>query len=146
MKEEILLFMVMLVTIGAMAFFTGFFAGSIDSESALRFLSAISKISATLLGMFIAGFLFLLGRLPPRVTTKIVSKYDFVASFLLFTIAVLHSLTSMLTIKQNTSVDFLSPVGFLLYFGPLCWMIGGIVLVALFTWKLYINRSEIPEK
>ena len=142
MKKEFLAYFAIFLLVLSVLLLVRLLGGSVDAKSALSFLNVIAKISATLLGMFSAGFLFLLGTLSPRDIREIMSKSDFAASFLLFSVAILHSLMSMLTIDQDTTVNFLTLENVILYFLPFWWMIAGILVLAFFVWKLYVKRLE----
>lgn len=118
-----------------------FFGKHIDSTLALQFLSVIAKISASLLGMFTAGFLFLLASLSPTEIRRIMSKADFIASFLLFATAIVHSLVSMLSVERTSFIDLGTPVGFLILFMPFWWMLSAIFILAIFIYFLYVART-----
>jgi len=116
------------------------FGKPIDPASALSFLSTIAEISATILSIFSAASLFMM-ELSPGAIRRVMSKGDFVASFLLFTLAIIHSLASILTIEKDTPVDLRTFNGHILIFLPLMWMISAIIIVGFFIWKLYVKRT-----
>ena len=138
MNGRVPLFFVMLAVMGVATFLISFVVRNVDSNSLLGFMSVIAKISATFLGMFIAGFLFLLGS--STDVREAVSIGDLIASFVLFSLAILHSLISMLTIIRDTSVDLLVPTSWILYIAPLCWMIGAIFVLSILVWNLYVEK------
>ena len=130
-------------------FLTGFIIGTIfhifgkpvDAASALSFLGAIAEISATILSIFSAAALFLMER-SPGATRKVMSKGDFIAGFILFTLAILHSLASILTIEKDTPVDLRTFNGDILIFLPLMWMTSAIIIVGFFIWKLTLKEPK----
>jgi len=69
-------------------------------------------------------------------------KGDFVSAFVLFTLAILHSLASILTIEKDMLVDLRTFNGDILIFLPLMWMTSGIVIVGFFIWKLTLKEPK----
>jgi hypothetical protein len=117
------------------------FGKPISAESALAFLSSIANISAAILGIFSAAALFLMERSPIAVR-RVMPKGDFVSAFVLFALAILHSLASILTIDKDTSVDLRTSSGDILIFLPLMWMTSAIVIVGFFIWKLSLEEPK----
>jgi len=136
-SELITLFLIGFV----MGTFFHIFGKPIDAESALTFLNAIAEISATILSIFSAAALFLIERSPAAIR-KVMSKGDFVAGFILFTLAILHSLASILTIEKDTPVDLRTFNGDILIFLPLMWMTSAIIVVGFFVWKLTLKEPK----
>lgn len=122
--------------VGTLFYFVG---KLIDATSALSFLGTIAQMSATIFSIFSAALLFLLKDSSGEVR-EIISKGDLIASYLLFTLAIFHSLLSILSIEPNAPVDLRTPYGFILVILPLWWMTAAILIVALFIWKLYVRR------
>ena len=121
------------------------FGKPIAAETAVTFLTSIAEISATIFSIFFAAALLLVGR-SQSVIFRILSKRDFVAGSFLFTLAILHSLISILTIEQGTVIDLSSFDALILVIFPLMWMIYSIVVVSFFLWKLALNENEPKRK
>jgi hypothetical protein len=117
------------------------FGKPISAESALAFSSSIAEISAAILGIFSAAALFLMERSPVAIR-KVMPRGDFVLAFVLFTLAILHSLASILTIEKDMLVDLRTFNGDILIFLPLMWMTSGIVVVGFFIWKLTLEKPK----
>jgi len=115
------------------------FGKPINAESALAFLSSIAEISAAILGIFSAAALILIER-SPKAIRKVMPKGDFVSAFILFTLAILHSLASILTVEKDTFIDLRTFHGDILIFLPLIWMTSAIIIVGFFIWKLTQRR------
>ena len=116
------------------------FGRSINPTFAMGFLSTIAQISATLLGIFYAAFLFLIG-LNKEDIRNVMDKGDFIASFLLFTIAIVHSLISILVMEPDQPIALGTPLGSFMILAPLFWMIAAILMIGIFLWHLFIRRA-----
>jgi hypothetical protein len=119
----------------------GVFGKTIPAETALTFLSSIAEISATMLSIFFAAALLLIGRSVESIR-EVISKSDFVAGSVLFTSAILHSLISILSIEGGTFIDLRTYDAALLVVMPLNWMIFAIVVVCFFIWKLMFMEPK----
>jgi len=73
---------------------------------------------------------------------KVMSRGDFVSAFVLFALAILHSLVSILTIEKDTPVDLRTSSRDILIFLPLMWMTSAIVIVGFFIWKLTLEEPK----
>ena len=119
----------------------GAFGKPIASETAVTFLTLIAEISATVLSIFFAAALLLVGRSELAIR-RIMSIKDFVAGSFLFTVAILHSLISILCIETGVVIDLRTNEALILVIFPLMWMIFSIVVVSFFLWKLALNESQ----
>jgi hypothetical protein len=119
----------------------GVFGKSIAAETALTFLGAITDISATMLSIFFAAALLLMGRSQETIR-KLMSKSDFIAGTVLFTSAILHSLISILAIEPDVLIDLRTFDATFLVVMPLNWMIFAIVVVCFFIWKLMFTEPQ----
>ena len=117
------------------------FGKSVASETAVAFLTSIAEISATILSIFFAAALLLVGRSPSAIR-RIMSKKDFAAGAFLFTLAILHSLISILTIETDAVIDLRTYDALVLVVFPLMSMIFSLVVVSFFLWKLALNDSK----
>jgi len=117
------------------------FGKPISAESALAFLSSIAEISSAILGIFSAAALFLMERSPVAIR-KVMRKGDFVSAFVLFTLAILHSLASILIIEKDSLIDLRTSSGDILIFLPLMWMTSAIIIVGFFIWKLTLEEPK----
>jgi hypothetical protein len=117
------------------------FGKPVSADSALTFLSSIAGISAGILSIFSAVALFLMER-SPIARRKVMPKGDFISAFILFTLAILHSLAGILAIEPDTLVDLRTLNGDLLLFLPLMWMISAIVVVGFFIWKVSLDEAQ----
>ena len=121
------------------------FGKPVAAETAVTFLSLITEISATTLSLFFAAALLLVGRSQSAIR-RIMSKKDFAAGAFLFTLAILHSLLSILTIETDAIIDLRTFDALVLVIFPLMWMIFSIVVVSFFLWKLALNDSKPDRK
>lgn len=119
----------------------GVFGKPIPAETALTFLSSITDISATMLSIFFAAALLLIGRSQESIR-QVISKRDFIAGSGLFTSAILHSLISILSIEAGTLIDLRTFDAALLVVMPINWMIFAIVVVCFFIWKMMFQEPQ----
>jgi hypothetical protein len=117
------------------------FGKPVTAETAVTFLTSIAEISATIFSLFFAAALLLVGRSESAIL-RVMSKKDFVAGSFLFTLAILHSLISILTIEAGAIIDLRTFDALVLVIFPLMWMIYSIVVVSFFLWKLALHENE----
>jgi hypothetical protein len=61
-------------------------------------------------------------------------------------LAILHSLISILTIETDAVIDLRTFDALVLVVFPLMWIIYSLVVVSFFLWKLALNDSELEAK
>jgi hypothetical protein len=75
------------------------------------------------------------------------TKGDFLSGSFLFTLAILHSLISILTIEPDTLIDLRTQNADFLVIMPLMWMIFAIIVVGFFIWRLMSKEPQTsPEE
>ena len=119
----------------------GSFEKQISSESAITFLTLVADISTTILSIFFAAALLLVGRSKDAIH-RVMSKKDFVAGSFLFTLTIFYSLINILTMETNTTMDLRSFDSFMLVGFPLTLMVFSIVVVSFFLWKLALDQHK----
>lgn len=139
-KEKLPIITVICYAVFVVGVAIGLFGRSVAATSALAFLGSIAQISATILSIFSSGFLFLLGLSSKKIRQNF-SKGDFIAAFALFTVTIIHCLVSILVIEPDKPIDLGTTAGFILVVMPLWWMTGAIMIIAVFIWGLYTEKT-----
>lgn len=120
------------------------FPVDIPATNAIEYLSAVSQISATVLGVFYAIFLVILELLKAEEIRKQIDRVDFVASFLLLSLTIVYSLVGILAIGGNDPVSFRNIFLAFIMVPPLIFLAGAILMIGVALWSFYIKRLEAP--